>query len=168
MAVADPTRAPAGGDAVWGYSHLPRGPLRPGAAVELAERMEAVVEAHAPGFRDHVVHRFVQGPPELEEMDANLVGGAVNGGTAQLHQQLIFRPVPGLGRPETPVLGLYLASAGAHPGGGVHGGPGDIAARVALRSARLGELPGRVLTRVTRHLGSDTRDRRTSAEPVSR
>jgi phytoene dehydrogenase-like protein len=168
MAVADPSRAPAGGDSVWGYSHLPRGPLRPGSAIELAERMEAVVEAHAPGFRDHVVHRFVQGPPELEQMDANLVGGAVNGGTAQLHQQLIFRPVPGLGRPETPVLGLYLASAGAHPGGGVHGGPGDIAARVALRSARLGELPGRVLTRVTRHLGSDSRGRRTSAEPVSR
>ena len=54
------------------------------------------------------------------------------------------------------------------PGGGVHGGPGDIAARVALRSARLGELPGRALTRVTRYLGSDTRDRRTSAEPAAR
>ncbi len=168
MAVADPTRAPAGHDSVWAYSHLPRGPQPPGAALDLAERMEAAVEAHAPGFRDRVVHRFVQGPPELEQMDANLVGGAVNGGTAQLHQQLIFRPVPGLGRPETPVLGLYLASAGAHPGGGVHGGPGDIAARVALRSARLGELPGRTFTRLTRYLGTDTEGSRTSAEPVTR
>jgi phytoene dehydrogenase-like protein len=154
MAVADPSRAPAGGDSVWAYSHLPRGPLAPGAALDLAERMEAAVEAHAPGFREHVVDRFVQGPAELEAMDANLVGGAVNGGTAQLHQQLIFRPVPGLGRPETPIVGLYLASAGTHPGGGVHGGPGDIAARVALRSARLGELPGRTLSRLTRYLGS--------------
>jgi phytoene dehydrogenase-like protein len=168
MAVADPTRAPAGGDSVWAYSHLPRGPLRPGSAVDLAERMEAAVEAHAPGFRDRVVHRFVQGPEELERMDANLVGGAVNGGTAQLHQQLVFRPVPGLGRPETPVLGLYLASAGAHPGGGVHGGPGDIAARVALRNAALGGLPSRVLTSAARRLASDTGTRRTSAEPVAR
>jgi phytoene dehydrogenase-like protein len=154
MAVADPSRAPDGCDSVWAYSHLPRGPLAPGAAIDLAERMEAAIEAHAPGFRDHVVHRFVQGPAELEAMDANLVGGAVNGGTAQLHQQLIFRPVPGLGRPETPVHGLYLAGAGAHPGGGVHGGPGDIAARAVLRSARLGDLPGRTLTRLTRYLGS--------------
>ena len=65
----------------------------------------------------------------------NLVGGALNGGTAQLHQQAVLRPFPGLGRPETPVRGLYLASASAHPGGGLHGGPGGNAARAAL-SAR--------------------------------
>jgi phytoene dehydrogenase-like protein len=168
MAVADPTRAPAGGDSVWAYSHLPRGPLRPGAATELAENMAAAVEAHAPGFGDRVVHRFVQGPAELAAMDANLVDGAVNGGTAQLHQQLVFRPLPGsLGRPETPVLGLYLASAGAHPGGGVHGGPGDIAARVALRSARLGDLPGRAMTRLARHLATETRHHPAVPSPAS-
>ncbi len=66
-------------------------------------------------------------------MNANLVGGAINGGTAQLHQELIFRPVPGLGRNETPIAGLYLASASAYPSGGVHGAPGANAARTALR-----------------------------------
>jgi phytoene dehydrogenase-like protein len=158
MALSDPTRAPAGAESVWAYSHLPRGVPAAGAAIELAAAMEAAVEAHAPGFRDRIVHRMVQGPAELQAMDANLVAGSTNGGTAQLFQQLVFRPVPGLGRPETPVLGLYLASAGAHPGGGVHGGPGDIAARAALRSARLGGVPGRVLTAVARHLagGHDT------------
>jgi phytoene dehydrogenase-like protein len=56
----------------------------------------------------------------------------MHAGTTQLQQQAIFRPTPGLGRPETPIAGLYLASASAHPGGGVHGGPGAIAARAAL------------------------------------
>jgi phytoene dehydrogenase-like protein len=82
-------------------------------------------------------------------MDANLHGGAINGGTTAMHQQLFFRPVPGTGRPETPVAGLYLASAGAHPGGGVHGAPGANAARAALRQHRLAGLTRaqRVLTR---------------------
>src|SRR6202022_5186613 len=87
-----------------------------------------------PGFTDRVVGRNVLTPPMLEAADANLVGGAVNGGTAQPPQQLIFRPTVGLGRAETPIRGLYLASASAHPGGGVHGACGANAARAALRA----------------------------------
>jgi phytoene dehydrogenase-like protein len=75
-------------------------------------------------------------PAELEAADRNLRGGSLNGATAQIHQQLVFRPVPGLGRPETPVKRLFLCSASAHPGGGVHGAPGAIAARAALRKLR--------------------------------
>jgi phytoene dehydrogenase-like protein len=102
-----------------------------------ADRIEAEVERLAPGFRSLVRGRYVATPPILEASNANLVGGAVNGGTAQLHQQLIFRPVPGLARAETPVRGLYLGSASAHPGGGVHGGCGSNAARAALAWDRL-------------------------------
>jgi phytoene dehydrogenase-like protein len=76
-------------------------------------------------------------PPELEAADQNLVLGDIGGGTAQLHQQLVFRPILGLGRAETPVKGLYLASASAHPGGGVHGACGANAARAALFHDRL-------------------------------
>ncbi|WP_374119548.1 hypothetical protein [Streptomyces sp. RKAG290] len=76
------------------------------------------------------------GAPSFEAADDNLYNGAINGGTASLHQQLVFRPVPGTGRPETPVKSLYLASASAHPGGGVHGAPGANAARAAIRSTR--------------------------------
>jgi phytoene dehydrogenase-like protein len=68
--------------------------------------------------------------------DENLVNGALNGGTAQLHQQLVFRPTTGLGRPETPIRGLYLGGASAHPGGGVHGSCGANAARAALKPWR--------------------------------
>ena len=65
------------------------------------------------------------------------MNGAINGGTAQLHQQLVFRPTSGLGRPETPVRRLYLGSSSAHPGGGVHGACGANAARAALLHGRL-------------------------------
>ena len=109
----------------------------------MADRIQARVERLAPGFGARVSTRRVLGPRELEARDANLVGGALNGGTAQLHQQLVLRPVPGLGRAETGVRGLFLGSASAHPGGGVHGACGDNAARAALAHARLGRLRAR-------------------------
>lgn len=132
MSTADASRSPAGTDSVWAYTHLPRGISDDASADLLAERVDEVVESFAPGFSRSVLQRTVQRPGDLERADANLVHGAVNGGTAQLHQQLVFRPVPGGGRPETPVSGLYLGSAAAHPGGGVHGACGWLAARAAL------------------------------------
>jgi phytoene dehydrogenase-like protein len=99
--------------------------------------MQARLERYAPGFGGLIRARRVLSPTELERRDANLVRGAVNGGSAQLHQSLVFRPAPGLGRANTPIRGLYLASASAHPGGGVHGAPGANAARAALAGARL-------------------------------
>jgi phytoene dehydrogenase-like protein len=146
-AQADPTRAPEGADTAWAYTHVPRvvegdaGGELTGAWDEreterFAARIEEQIERLAPGFRELIEGRHVFTPAKLEEANANLVGGAINGGTAQIHQQLIFRPAPGLGRPETPIRGLYLASASAHPGGGVHGGPGSNAARAALAHRR--------------------------------
>lgn len=140
MAVADPSRAPAGAESAWAYTHLPRRLASdPEAVACLVRRMQEAVERAAPGFGGLVIGRQVQSPVELEEHNASLSLGALNGGTAALHQELIFRPTPGLGRPETPVEGLYLASASAHPGGGVHGACGWNAARSALRAdGRLG------------------------------
>ena len=86
--------------------------------------MQARFEEYAPGFGDRVLARRVLGPRELQARNENLVGGALNGGTAALTQQLVLRPVPGLGGARTPVEGLYLASSSAHPGGGVHGACG--------------------------------------------
>ncbi|MGH3361535.1 MAG: NAD(P)/FAD-dependent oxidoreductase, partial [Nocardioides sp.] len=99
--------------------------------------MQERVERLAPGFGSRVLARRILGPRELEGRNANLIGGAVGGGTAQLHQQLVFRPVPGAGRAETGVPGLYLGSASAHPGGGVHGACGMNAARAALAHDRV-------------------------------
>ena len=102
-----------------------------------ARRIQQRIEAHAPGFSDLIVARHIFTPPSLEDANANLVMGDVGGGTAQLHQQLVLRPTAGLGRPETPIRGLYLASASAHPGGGVHGACGANAARAALAHDRV-------------------------------
>lgn len=149
--MVDRSRQPDGRETAWAYTHVPqrvRGDA--GGALtgrwddaeldELAARCEAQIEQLAPGFRALIRQRRVVGPGQLEAEDPNLVGGALNGGTAQLHQQLVFRPLSSWGRPNTPIRGLYLASASAHPGGGVHGGPGAIAARTALNERRAGRV----------------------------
>ncbi len=133
MTTADPTRSPAGTESVWAYTHLPRHLAgdEDGVARQV-ERMEDAVEQVAPGFRATRVGRQVQTPTDLQSADPSLSRGALNAGTAALHQQLVLRPTRGLGRPETPLPGLYLASASAHPGGGVHGACGWNAAVAAL------------------------------------
>jgi phytoene dehydrogenase-like protein len=139
MTTADPSRSPAGTESAWAYTHLPHGIEFDDALIsEQVQRIEATLERHAPGFGALVVGRYVQSPARLQEENPALVHGAVNGGTAQLHQQLIFRPVPGLGGANTPIDRLFLAGSSAHPGGGVHGAPGSNAARTAL--ARAGAL----------------------------
>jgi phytoene dehydrogenase-like protein len=159
MTTTDPTRSPAGTESAWAYMHLPHrvvvddgaGPGRrtltgtwdEGELAELVSRVEERLEEFAPGFASRILARHVAGPHELERANPNLVGGAVGGGTSALHQQLVFRPAPGTGRPSTGVAGLYLASAAAHPGGGVHGVGGANAAR----AARWGALGSRLTRR---------------------
>ncbi|WP_199286691.1 phytoene desaturase family protein [Nocardioides houyundeii] len=135
MTTSDPTRSPAGTESAWAYTHVPHGDWGADRVAAHVARIEAAIERVAPGFGGRQVARLVQSPGDLEAADANLVQGAINAGTSALHQQLVLRPVPGLGRPETPVPGLFLASASAHPGGGVHGACGWNAARAALGAA---------------------------------
>jgi phytoene dehydrogenase-like protein len=143
MTTADPSHSPPGTESVWAYTHLPH--RRHWSGDDIAAhvgRMEAVVEENAPGFGAMVVRRNVFSPADLERENPSLVGGALGGGTAAAFQQLFLRPVPGLGRPDTPVDRLFLASASAHPGGGVHGAPGANAARAAIARDRalIGDL----------------------------
>lgn len=158
-ACADPTRQPQGCETAWAYTHVPqkiggdagreqlRGLWDERETSAFAARMERQIEELAPGFGALIRGRHVLTPPMLERENPNLVGGAINGGTAQLHQQLVLRPTPGLGRAETPLGGLYLASASAHPGGGVHGACGSNAARAALAHAATRHLTRRLAAR---------------------
>jgi phytoene dehydrogenase-like protein len=136
QSVADGSRAPDGRHTAWAYTH---GPAR---GVDYAreqdphvERMEAKVEQFAPGFRDRILARHVQGPVQLEAANANLVAGDVGGGSYSL-RQIVFRPTPAASPYRTSLDGLFLGSAATFPGGAVHGVPGDAAARAALSGKR--------------------------------
>jgi phytoene dehydrogenase-like protein len=100
--------------------------------------MVARLEAHAPGLTGSIVDRTITSPAALQDLDPNLVGGDVGGGSATVDQMVVFRPVAGWSSYALPVGGLYMCGAASHPGGGVHGLCGRNAAGTVLRDARLG------------------------------
>jgi phytoene dehydrogenase-like protein len=126
---ADASRAPAGKHVLWAYCHVPNGSTQ-----DCTQHVEAQLERFAPGFRDRVLARHALNTAELERFDANLVGGDVGGGAANL-SQFVARPVLRAHPWATPVRGLYLCSASTPPGGGVHGMGGWHAAHLALHRA---------------------------------
>jgi phytoene dehydrogenase-like protein len=123
----DPSRAPEGKHTLWAYCHVPNG-----SAFDMTERIEKQVERFAPGFRDCILARHTMNCAEMERRNANLIGGDINGGAADLWQ-LIARPVLSAAPYRTPVPGLYLCSSSTPPGGGVHGMCGFHAAEVVLK-----------------------------------
>jgi phytoene dehydrogenase-like protein len=125
----DESRAPAGRHAVWAYCHVPRG-----STADMTGAIEAQVERFAPGFLDRVVARAVHAPADLERMDANLVGGDINGGAQDL-AQMLARPLLRRRPYRLARRRLYVCSSSTPPGGGVHGLCGWHAARTALRDA---------------------------------
>ena len=98
-----------------------------------ADRCIAQITEHAPNFAASVLHREVLAPPDLERR-FNLTGGNIFQGAMPLHQLFSFRPVPGWGDYATPLKGLFLCGAAAHPGGGVMGACGRNAAQAMLRA----------------------------------
>ncbi|MEP7065544.1 MAG: NAD(P)/FAD-dependent oxidoreductase [Gemmatimonadota bacterium] len=122
----DPTRAPEGKHTLWGYCHVPNG-----STVDMSDRIERQIERFAPGFRDCIIGRHVYRASELEQHNANLVGGDIVGGANTL-RQLFFRPVVRRVPYATSIKGVYLCSASTPPGAGVHGLCGMYAARAAL------------------------------------
>src|SRR6185436_9254870 len=92
---------------------------------------------YAPNLPASVVARQVLMPLDLERI-YGLTEGNIFHGDLSLDQLFFMRPVPGFARYRTPVKGLYLCGAGAHPGGGVTGAPGRNAAGQALRDRERG------------------------------
>ncbi len=99
---------------------------------------DAVIDTlaeYAPNIRDIVLHRQVVTPLDLER-EWGLTEGNIFQGEMTPDQIFFMRPVQGWAQYRTPVPGLYLCGAAAHPGGGVMGAPGRNAARAILASRR--------------------------------
>ncbi|HXF83610.1 MAG TPA: NAD(P)/FAD-dependent oxidoreductase [bacterium] len=101
----------------------------------VADRAIETIEAYAPGLKDRILHRQVHSPLDLER-DFALTGGDIFHGEMTPDRLFFMRPVPGWAGYRTPIRGLYLCGAGAHPGGGVMGAPGHNAARTILGDLR--------------------------------
>jgi phytoene dehydrogenase-like protein len=101
----------------------------------LATTVTAAIEAASPCFSSRILHRAVWSPRDLEER-FGLREGATSQGELGLDQILFMRPVAGWGGHNTPISGLYLGGAGSHPGPGVLGGAGWLAAQRMLRDRR--------------------------------
>ena len=91
-----------------------------------------ILDEFLPGTRDRILDHHVLTPLDLET-ELGLTHGDEYHGQMGLDQLLFMRPVPGWARYRTPVEGLFLCGSGTHPGGGVTGGPGLLAAREILR-----------------------------------
>ncbi len=126
----DASRAPAGKDTAWAYCHVPNG-----SKIDMLERLEGQIERFAPGFHECILARRVFSPAQLEDMDANLVGGDVGGGAMDIGQ-FLFRPT--WRHYATSARDIYICSASTPPGGGVHGMCGYHAANRALTRLSLG------------------------------
>ncbi|MEX2177515.1 MAG: NAD(P)/FAD-dependent oxidoreductase [Gemmatimonadaceae bacterium] len=108
--------------------HLRSGDWTAADAAGIESQVRSAIGRVIPGFDSTVLHHLVLTPRDIEDR-FGATEGALTQGERALDQILFMRPVPGWGRYATPIDGLYLGGAGAHPGHGVLGGAGWLAAR---------------------------------------
>ncbi|MEI2713326.1 MAG: NAD(P)/FAD-dependent oxidoreductase [Nocardioides sp.] len=97
-----------------------------------ADKAQAVLEEHFPGFGDLVLQREVV-TPDIIEAKTGLTEGNIFAGEFLASQMFFFRPAPGWSQYATPIDGYYQCGSGTHPGGCVIGSPGKMAAQRVLR-----------------------------------
>ena len=137
----DPKLAPEGSHVLLARAQYAPYHLRDGATWDVARRdaladaVTSLIARVAPGFASRIRHRAAWSPADLER-SFGLHQGAASHGELALDQILFMRPVPGWGRHATPIRGLYLGGAGTHPGPGVLGGAGWLAARRLMSDRR--------------------------------
>lgn len=137
----DPTLAPPGHHVCLFFTQYTPYNLQGGWTEDAKEKYANLifdtVEEYAPGFRESVVGKEVLCPPVLEET-FGLTGGNIFHGSMSLDQLYMTRPITAAqGSTVTPsISGLYLCGSGAHPGGGVMGAPGRLAAKTATQDMK--------------------------------
>ena len=136
---ADPSQCPLGKATLWASAFVPadfaEGSAWPDANEKAADAVFETLEQFAPGITSTVIGRKITGPSDWEKRLGNLAGNP-NHLDMTIDQLFSLRPAPGFSRYRTPIAGLYLSGAGTHPGGGVHGMPGKLAAAAVLEDQR--------------------------------
>ena len=135
--LADPSMAPSGGATLSALVQFAPYALKGGWEAGRAEFQRIILERlehYAPGIGSSVVAASLMTPVDIEAR-YHMPGGHWHHGELQADQLLVNRPVNQAAGYSTPLKGLYLASAGAHPGGGISGLPGLLAARHILSGA---------------------------------
>ncbi|WP_128377197.1 phytoene desaturase family protein [Streptomyces cavernae] len=148
--VLDPTRVPEGAAALWlQLQELPYEPagdsageldVTGGWTEELTDgyvrRVLSRVARHAPDLPDKVLNWSAITPAQLVSDNPNAVAGDPYGGSAELDQNLLWRPLPSASRHATPLPGLWHIGAATHPGPGLGGGSGHLVAQQLIRTSR--------------------------------
>ena len=137
----DPTLAPPGHHVCLFFTQYTPYSLNGGWTKEAKEQYAQLifdtVESYAPGFKESIVGKEVLSPPDLE-VTFGLTGGNIFHGAMSLDQLYFTRPIVGSVAGSTPMVpGLHLCGSGAHPGGGVMGAPGRLAAKAVLKEMKM-------------------------------
>jgi len=138
--ILDPDLAPPGGHVMSVYAHYAPFALRgtdwSAMRQTLLTRVIKTLEYYAPGFSSAIVASSIITPADLQT-DYGFWGGHIFHGELSPDQLYAMRPLLGFGRYETPVSGVFMCSAGTHPGGFMSGINGRLAAQHVLRSRAL-------------------------------
>jgi len=130
--ITDPDRERDGLRPLWTYAHVPFGSTR-----DVTEDVTRQIERFAPGFRDVVVASRCIPAAEIPTRNANFLGGDIAAGRVSL-LRMLARPTASIDPYRLPFDGMWLCSAAAAPGPGVHGMAGRHAATRALRRLERG------------------------------
>src|SRR6202050_5398157 len=140
---ADPSLAAAGRHVMTCFVQYVPYKLRRGTWDEnrdlLGDRVVKKIAEYPPNVPNAVIARQILTPLDLERT-YGLTEGNIFHGDLNLEQLFFNRPVAGWSQYRTPIAGLYLCGAGAHPGGGVTGAPGHNAAHQVLRDLKKGKF----------------------------
>jgi phytoene dehydrogenase-like protein len=141
--LTDPSVAPPGKHILSCFVQYAPYKLREGTWDEKRDSFgDTVVETlseYAPNLKDIILHRQVLTPLDLER-EWGLTEGNIFQGELSLEQLFFLRPVPGWARYRTPVKNLYMCGSATHPGGGIMGAPGRIAALEILKDWKRGRV----------------------------
>jgi len=138
--LTDPSVAPPGKHILSCFVQYAPYKLRPG--LNWDEQKEAfgnnvinTIAEYAPNIKDIILHKQVVTPLDLER-EWGLSEGNIFQGELSLEQLFFLRPVPGYARFRTPIKNLYMCGSATHPGGGIMGGPGRLAALEILKDVK--------------------------------